>query len=76
MRIVAWDNMKFLYFWRVDEILDINFEFVKAVSHQGVLDKQLLSRLTDFDHYVKAPLPFLLFLMDNIKLDGMPTKIK
>ena len=74
-QIVAWYYMKFLHLWRGNELFKINFEFMwkKPVTkdHQQVG----FIMLNKFWSLTKKPFT-LLFLTDNIKLDGMPARIK
>ena len=68
--------MKFLHFWNGNELFEINFEFkLKKSATKG-------SSTNNFHHaqqilFIKYKKPFNhMFLTDNIKLDGIQTKIK
>ena len=75
-KIVAWYYMKFLHFWNRNEPFEINFEFkLKKPANKG-------SSTNNFHHaqqilFIKYKKPFNhMFLTDNIKLNGIQTKIK
>ena len=76
-QIIAWYYMKLLHLWRGDELFEITFEFKwKRPAAKGLLTNNLcpFNRFWLSKNFF-TPSPSL-FLTNNIKLDGMPTKTK
>ena len=72
----VWYYINCLHLWRSDEIFEITFKFKwKQPASKGLLTNNfcLLNRFWLSENPLLHP---SLFLTYNIKLDGMPTKIK
>ena len=71
-QIVSWYCMKFLHLWRGNELLEITLN--SSERNQSLRDPQQINFIMLMVIMWKTLHP--LFLTDNTKLDGMPTKIK